>query len=193
MDIPRPRNSFAAVAVLPAVLMPLSRAMEDDFALVAVGFILIAMAGALLLRCGFYMRRTPLVRIDETRLTFFGNAESDRQSFQRNAISSISLSRRALFWRSSFHFASLQTKKRSTSECRILQEVAYMHWLKPCGSSSQPSLRMSSPKQCASDFHRMIASGRRPPAATGPRLAELDMNTGPLALYSRAIWRIPNV
>jgi hypothetical protein len=104
MDIPRPRNSFAAVAVLPAVLMPLSRAKEDDFALVAVGFILIAMAGALLLRCGFYMRRTPLVRIDETTLTFFGNAESDRRSFQRNAISSISLSGRPLFRRSSFRF-----------------------------------------------------------------------------------------
>jgi hypothetical protein len=106
MDIPRPRNSLAAIAVLPALLMPLSHAKGEDFTFILVVCLsLIAMFVALLLKYGFYMRRTPLVRIDETSLTFFGNAQSQQRSFQRHAISGISLSRRPYFWRSSFRFS----------------------------------------------------------------------------------------
>lgn len=113
MDIPRPTNSSAAaIAVLPALLMPLfslSHAKGEDFTfnlVVYFSFIaLIAMVLALILKYRFYRRTTPLVRIDETSLTFFGNAPSQQRSFQRHAISGISLSRRPKFWRSAFRFS----------------------------------------------------------------------------------------
>lgn len=108
MDISRSRHSFAAIAVLPAVLMPLSHAKENNFAFpLVVAFSLMAMAAAVLGKHVFYLRRTPLVRIDETTLTFFGNAHRQRRSFQRSAISEITLSKRPRFWRSAFHFSVL--------------------------------------------------------------------------------------
>lgn len=113
MDIPRPTNSSAAaIAVLPALLMPLfslSHAKGEDFTFTLIVYssliALIAMVVALVLKYRFYLRRTPLVRIDETSLTFFGNAPSQQRSFQRRAISGISLSTRPNFWRSAFRFS----------------------------------------------------------------------------------------
>jgi len=113
MDIPRPRNSAAAaIAVLPALLMPLfslSHAKGEDFTFILIVYFssiaLIAMVLALILKYRFYRRTTPLVRIDETSLTFFGNAPSQQRSFQRHVISGISLSRRPKFWRSAFRFS----------------------------------------------------------------------------------------
>jgi hypothetical protein len=94
------------IAVLPALLIPLSHAKGEDFTFVLVVCLSLgAIVVALLLKYGFYMRRTPLVRIEETSLTFFGNAKSQQRSFQRHAISGISLSRRPYFWRSSFRFS----------------------------------------------------------------------------------------
>jgi hypothetical protein len=114
MDIPRPRNSLAAViallsASLSASLMPLFHTKGDDFTftlVVSLGLIGIVMFVALILkRGGFYLRKTPLVRIDETYLTFFGNTPSQQRSFQRNAISGINLSRGPSFWRSAFRLS----------------------------------------------------------------------------------------
>lgn len=113
MDILRPRNSFAAaIAVLPALLVPLFslfHAKGEDFTFTLIVSLseiaLLAMVIALILKSGFYMRRTPLVRIAETSLTFFGGAPSQQRSFQRHAILGISLSRRSNFWRSAFRFS----------------------------------------------------------------------------------------
>lgn len=94
------------IAVLPALLMPVFHGKEGGLPFVLVVYLsLIAMLVALLLKYGSYMRRTPLVRIDETALTFFGNAQSQQRSLQRRAISSIRLFRRPDFWRSSFRLA----------------------------------------------------------------------------------------
>jgi hypothetical protein len=103
MDIPRSGNGLAAIAVLPASLIPLFHAQEKFLLIVCLG--LIAIFAAVLFKYGLYMRRTPLVRIDETTLTFFGSTRSQQRSFQRHAISGISLSRRPSFWRSSFRFS----------------------------------------------------------------------------------------
>jgi len=106
MDIPRSGNSLAVIAVVPALVIPLSHARGEDFAfLIVVCLSLVAMLAVLLFKYGLYMRRTPLVRVDETCLTFFGNAQSEQRTFQRHAISSISLSRRPYFWRSAFRFS----------------------------------------------------------------------------------------
>jgi hypothetical protein len=106
MDIPRSGNPFAVITALSATLMPLSHAKANDLAFViGVCLSLIAIVVTTLLKYGFYMRKTPLARIDETSLTFFGNAQAQRRSFQRNAISSIRWSRRPYFWRSSFRFS----------------------------------------------------------------------------------------
>lgn len=94
------------IAVLPALLMPLSHAKGDDINLVlVVSFFFIAVLIAILFKYGLYMRRTPLVRIDGTSLTFFGHTQSQQRTFQRHVISSISLSRRPSFWRLSFRFS----------------------------------------------------------------------------------------
>jgi hypothetical protein len=106
MDIPRSGNPLAAIAVLPALLMPLFHAKGEDFTFIVVACLgLIAMIFVPLLKFGLYARRTPLVRIDETSLTFFGNAQAQQRSFQRHAISNVSLSRRPSFWRSSFRLS----------------------------------------------------------------------------------------
>jgi hypothetical protein len=94
------------IAVLPALLVAVHPAKGTDLPFAIVIYLsLIAVLVALLLKYGLYMRRTPLVRIDETSLTFFGNAQSQQRSFQLRAISSIRLFRRPDFWRSSFRLA----------------------------------------------------------------------------------------
>jgi hypothetical protein len=94
------------IAVLPALLIPLSHAKGEDFIFVlGICLSLGAMLVALSFKYGFYMRRTPLVRINEASLTFFGNARSQQRTFQRHAISGISLSGRPYFWRSAFRFS----------------------------------------------------------------------------------------
>jgi len=106
MDIPRSANSLAIIAVLPALLMPLSHAKGEGFYfLLVVCLSMVVMIVALLFKYGLYMRKTPLVRIDETTLTFFGSVQSEQRAFRRNAISSIRLSRRPYFWRSAFRFS----------------------------------------------------------------------------------------
>lgn len=106
MDIPRSANSLSLIAVLPPLLMPLSHAEGDDFYfLLVVCLTLTALIVAILFNYGFYMRKTPLVRIDEVSLTFFGSFKSEQRGFQRNTISSIKVSRRPYFWRSAFRFS----------------------------------------------------------------------------------------
>lgn len=102
MDIPRSRKPLAIIAVLPAVLIPVFHSKGADVASVSVICVSLILMLVALLPYGFYMRRTPLVRIDEQSLTFFGNSESEQRSFQRCAISNILLYKRPDFWRSSF-------------------------------------------------------------------------------------------
>jgi hypothetical protein len=81
-------------------------AKGDDFIFLGVVFLgLMALVVATLFKYGLYTRRTPLARIDETSLIFFGNAQSEQRSFPRHAISHISLSRRPSFWRSAYCFS----------------------------------------------------------------------------------------
>ena len=108
IDIPRSGKPFAPFAVLPAVSTPLiillSHARQETYLLILAIFVsLVAVAMfALLLKNGFYMRRTPLVRIDETSLTFFGSSPDQAGTFQRNAVERIRLSKSPIFWRSAF-------------------------------------------------------------------------------------------
>lgn len=102
MDIPRSPKPLAIIAVLPAVLIPVFQSKGDQFP-----FVLVVCVGAVvmlvaLLTYASYMRRTPLVRIDEQCLTFFGNSQSQQRSFQRGAITNILLYKRPNFWRSAF-------------------------------------------------------------------------------------------
>jgi hypothetical protein len=91
------------IAVLPTLLMPFSHARGEDFAFLLVVYLgSAALLLVALLMNGLYMRRTPLVRIDETSLIFFGNARSEQRVFQRHAISRIGLSANPSFWRSAF-------------------------------------------------------------------------------------------
>jgi hypothetical protein len=102
MDIPRSGNSLAKFAVLPALFIPIFHAKEADFYFVLAVLLGLMALFVALFWYGFYTRRTPLVRIDETSLTYFGNVKSQQQSFQRCAITGIRLFRRPDFWRSSF-------------------------------------------------------------------------------------------
>lgn len=115
MDIQRSGNSFAILAVIPALLAPLSHARGDDFIFLSVVCLgLIALIVAAFFKYGLYMRRTPLARIDETSLIFFGSAQSEQRSFQRHAISRISLSRRPSFWRSAYCFTVVADGEMAT-------------------------------------------------------------------------------
>lgn len=97
------------IAVLPALLIPVTHAKGADQPFDLVVYLgLIALLVALLLKYGVYMRKTPLARIDETSLTYFGNAQSQQRSFQRRAILSIRLFRRPDFWRSSYRLAVVE-------------------------------------------------------------------------------------
>lgn len=112
MDISRSNKPLAMIAVLPALLMPLSHAKGKDFNfLLVVCLSVVAVMVAVLFKYGLYMRKTPLVRIDETCLTFFGSSKSEQRAFQRSAISSISLSGRPYFWRSAFRFSVITDGK----------------------------------------------------------------------------------
>ena len=104
IDIQRPRSSFAVIGVLPLALGPLLHAKGEDLALILAVYL--GCIAIVLARCmhWLYMRRTPLVRINETSLTFFGNSQKQQKVFQRAAISSIRLSLRPNFWRSSYRF-----------------------------------------------------------------------------------------
>ena len=106
IDIPRLEKPFALLAMLPAVSIPLiillTHARRETYIpILAISVGLIAIF-ALILKNGFYMRRTPFARIDGTSITFFGTSHSRRQTFQRNAVASIRLSKNPNFWRSAF-------------------------------------------------------------------------------------------
>lgn len=112
MDIPRSEKPWAALAVLPVATMPLFTANGDGFivaAATAVG--VMAILVAVLLNYGLYLRKTPLARIDETSLVFFGDSLLQQRSFQRDAITSISVSRRPQFWRSSYRLSVVEHGK----------------------------------------------------------------------------------
>jgi len=105
MDIPRSGNPLAILAVLPPALAPLLYAKGDDLMFLGVVCTgLTALYVATLCKYGLYMHRTPLVRVDETTLIFFGSSRPEQRSFLRDAISRISLSRRPSFWRSAYCF-----------------------------------------------------------------------------------------
>lgn len=109
MDIPRSEQPWTALAVLPVLTMPLLTAKGDGLMLVsAIAIGVMTILVAVLLNYGLYLRKTPLVRIDETALVFFGDNRSQQRSFQRHAISSISLTRRPLFWRSSYRLSVVE-------------------------------------------------------------------------------------
>lgn len=106
MDIPRPRNAYAMIAVFSALIMPLTHAKKADFSFaLAISVGVLALVLMVLFKYSIYQRRTPLVRLDDTTLTYYGQAKSEQRSFPRAAISSIHLSPRPSFWRSSFRFS----------------------------------------------------------------------------------------
>ena len=112
MDIHRSEKPWASLVVLPVVIMPLFSAKGDNWIFaVATAVGVIAMFAAVLLNYGLYLRKTPLVRIDETALIFFGDSHLQQKSFQRQAITSITLSRRPLFWRSSYRLSVVENGK----------------------------------------------------------------------------------
>lgn len=104
MDIKRSGNPLAAVAVLPAFLISFNRNHTDHTFVLGV-FIGLAVLAVALFNVTSYTWRTPLVRVDEEWLTFFGSSRSQQRSVRRDTISSICLSRRPNFWRSSFRFS----------------------------------------------------------------------------------------
>jgi hypothetical protein len=106
MDIARSGNPLAAVAALPAFFVLLFHAKNEDFAFVLV--VCLSFLTLLVIQIHkyvSYLRKTPLVRIDEASITFFGTAESQQRKFHRHTISSIELSERPNFWRSAFRFS----------------------------------------------------------------------------------------
>lgn len=112
MDIHRSEKPWASLVVLPVVIMPLFSAKGDNWIFaVATAVGVIAMFAAVLLNYGLYLRKTPLVRIDETALIFFGDSHLQQRSFQRQAITSITLSRRPLFWRSACRLSVVENGK----------------------------------------------------------------------------------
>ena len=112
MDIHRSEKPWASLVVLPVVIMPLFTAKGDSWTLaVAIAAGVMVIVAAVLLNYGLYLRKTPLVRIDETALIFFGDSHLQQRSFQRQAITSITLSRRPLFWRSSYRLSVVENGK----------------------------------------------------------------------------------
>jgi len=112
MDIARSGNPLAAVAALPAFLVPLIHAKNEDFTFVLV--VCLSFVTLLVMQIHkyvSYLRKTPLVRIDETSMIFFGTAQSQQRKFQRDTISSIKLSERPHFWRSAFRLSIVVDKK----------------------------------------------------------------------------------
>lgn len=106
IDIPGPipKNSLAAIGMLPLALMSLSHSERGDLALI-LAYCLICIAVVAQIKNRSYVKRTPLVRINESSLIFFGNTEKQQRVFQRAAISAIRLSRQPYFWRSSYRFS----------------------------------------------------------------------------------------
>jgi hypothetical protein len=127
-------------------MLPLTHAKGDDRAFVfVVGLGLIAMAAAVLIKHLFYIRRTPLVRIDDTTLTWFGNGRRQRRSFLRNTISEISLSTRPLFWRSSFRLSIVADG-----------EISHL-WIPYSAGGSVPALSRALREEFPSAFKAVLA------------------------------------